>query len=513
MTTDEPALPEPQPEQLRVVRKPSLLDALIPVGGLVILLALSYYLFGADASQGPNQIALTFAGFLAAIIGFKNGMRWETIRNGAVEGVSSGLAAIFILLGVGALIGTWAMSGTIVAMVYYGLKLLSPHYFYASAMLICAVVALAIGSSWTVAGTIGIGLMGIAASMDLSLAITAGAIISGSYFGDKASPLSDTANLAVAAAGSEIFSHIKESLRTSLPALILALLLFGVLGAPRDFDASSELAKIAAHYQVTLWAFVPLIAVFVLAILRTPPFLAIFIGALLGGVLAVVQAPDKVLAFANAANIPEPLALLKGIWAALATGYESKSGDAALDALLSRGGMGSMMVTVWLIMTALAFGSVVDQAGLLNRLVDPIIDKAKSTGGLVSVIIATAIGANVLTSDQYIAVMLPGRMFRAEFKRRGLAPVLLSRVVGDSATVTSPLVPWNSCGAYMAAALGIPASSYLVYCFFNLFNPLVSLLFSAIGIGNVKAAPVQPEPVQGVQPESLSAPPATHSNA
>ena len=248
--------------------------------------------------------------------------------------------------------------------------------------------------------------------------------------------------------------------------------------------------EIGEHYDVTLWAFLPLVTVFVLAVLRTPPFLAIFIGALLGGGLAVVQSPDKVLAFADAADLPRSLALLKGVWSALATGYQSSSGDPALDLLLSRGGMASMMVTVWLIMCALAFGSIVEQAGLLNRLVDPIITKAKSTAGLVGVVISTAIGANLLTSDQYIAIMLPGRMFRVEFRRRNLSPVLLSRVVGDSATVTSPLVPWNSCGAYMAAALGIPASSYLIYCFFNLLNPLISFLFSLVGIGNVKAEPL-----------------------
>ena len=247
----------------------------------------------------------------------------------------------------------------------------------------------------------------------------------------------------------------------------------------------------------------PLAAVFVLAILRTPPFLAIFIGALLGGILAVVQTPEKVLAFADAGALPAWLALLKGVWAALATGYQSNSGDPSLDVLLSRGGMASMMVTVWLIMTALAFGSVIEQAGILNRLVDPIINKARSTGGLVGVVVGTGIGANVLTSDQYIAVMLPGRMFRLEFQRRGLAPVLLSRVVGDSSTVTSPLIPWNSCGAYMAAALGVPASHYLIYCFFNLFNPLISCLFSLVGIGNVKAGPVpRPEEVSLVDPGS-----------
>ena len=200
--------------------------------------------------------------------------------------------------------------------------------------------------------------------MELSLPITAGAIISGSYFGDKASPLSDTANLAVAAAGSEIFSHIKEIFRTSVPALALAILLFGMLGSPREFDATAELARISEHYQITLWAFLPLIVVFALAILRVPPFLAIFIGALLGGVLAVIQFPDKVLTFADAAHLPEPLALLKGAWSALATGYQSSSGDPGLDALLSRGGMASMMVTVWLIMVALAFGSIVEQAGI-----------------------------------------------------------------------------------------------------------------------------------------------------
>jgi NhaC family Na+:H+ antiporter len=484
-------------------RRPSLLDATIPVGGLVILLGLSFYLFGADAALGPNQIALTFAGVVAALICFKNGIAWGDIRNAVVEGISSGLAAIFILLGVGALIGTWAMSGTIAAMVYYGMQLLSPHYFYASSALICAVVALAIGSSWTVAGTIGIGLMGIAASMDLSLFITAGAIISGAYFGDKASPLSDTANLAVAAAGSEIFSHIKESLRTSLPALVLALLLFALLGSPKDFDASEALAKIDSFYDISLWAFLPLVAVFALAVFHTPPFLAIFAGALLGGVVAVFHSPGQVLAFANAAHLPEPLAMLKGVWAALATGYQSNSGDASLDKLLSRGGMSSMMVTVWLIMVALAFGAIVEKGGFLNRLIDPIIGKAKSTGGLVGVVTGSAVGANLLTSDQYIAIMLPGRMFRPEFARRGLAPVLLSRVLGDSATVTSPLIPWNSCGAYMAATLGIPASSYLIYCFFNLLNPLISVAFSIIGIGNPKSTPTSSQTGLGAEAEAL----------
>ncbi len=472
--------------------RPSLVDALIPVGALVVLLALSYYLFGDTASGGPNQVALVFCGLVAAGIGYKNGLPFAGIREAAVDGIRSGLPAIFILLAVGALIGTWAQSGTIVAMVYYGLSVLSPTYFYATSALICAVVALSIGSSWTVAGTIGIGLMGIAQGMGLSPAITAGAVISGAYFGDKASPLSDTVNLAAAAAGSEVFDHIRESLWTSVPALALALIGFALLGQPGHFDSSQILQAIESKYTVSLWAFVPLVVVFVLAVVRFPPASAIFIGALVGGVVAVVLNPDKVVALAASPEQPTGLSLLKGVWMALASGHESTTGLPALDKLLSRGGMASMLVTVWLIMTALMFGAIVEHAGMLDRLIGPVLERARSAGALVGAVVVSCIGANIITSDQYIAVVLPGRMFKAEFKKRGLAPVLLSRVVGDSAIVTSPLVPWNSCGAYMAATLAVPTSSFLIFCFFNILNPLLTVLYSFAGIRVIhEPAPLQ----------------------
>ena len=305
-----------------------------------------------------------------------------------IDGVATGIGAIGILLAVGALIGTWALSGTIVAMVYYGLQILNPNYFYATTALICAAVAFSIGSSWTTAGTIGIGLMGIAGSMDLSPAITAGAVISGAYFGDKASPLSDTANLATAAAGSELFSHIRESLWTSVPALLIAVVGFALLGKPGDFDASAILAAIQSHVAVSLWSFLPLLLVLVLALLRFPPMATIFLGALAGGVLAAVLNPDAAVAFAQSPDISWPLALLKGIWAALATGYHVETGDAAIDQLMSRGGMSSMMVTVWLIVCALAFGAAVEHGGFLSRLVAPLLRGVRSVGGLVTLTVA-----------------------------------------------------------------------------------------------------------------------------
>ena len=388
---------------------PSLLDAAVPCTALIVLLGLSYFLFGNDASSGPNQIALLFCGIIAAGIAYKNGMPWNGIRQAVVDGIALGLPAIMILLAVGALIGTWALSGTIITMVYYGLKLLSPAYFYATTALVCAIVAFSIGSSWTVAGTIGIGLMGVGASMNLSPAITAGAVISGAYFGDKASPLSDTVNLATATAGSQIYDHIRESLWTSIPSLAIAIILFAFMGTAGEFDATQLLAGIESKVTVSVWAFFPLLIVLVLSVMRFPPFIAIFIGALAGAVSAILLAPEAVVAFAAAPDLPYALALLKGAWSALSTGYVANTGVAMLDEILTRGGMSSMMTTVWLIITALSFGAVVEHAGLLNRLIDPLVERVKSVACLVATTVATAIGINIMASDQYIAIALPGR--------------------------------------------------------------------------------------------------------
>jgi NhaC family Na+:H+ antiporter len=466
--------------------------ALVPVVALVGLLGLSFVFFGDEAASGPNQVALVFCSIVAIAMAWWHGHSIDDLRDAAVASVTAGLPAIFILLSVGALIGTWALSGTLVTMVYYGVQLLSPDYFYPTACLICLVVAVSIGSSWTVAGTLGIGLMGIAREMGLDPAITAGAVISGAYFGDKLSPLSGTANLACAAAGSNLYEHFGESLRTSGPSLVLALVLFWLLGSPVAFDASGVTARIEAAFQPSPVHFLPLALVLVLALLRWPPFVAIFLGALAGGILAVADAPERVAAFAGP-GLPTGLALLKGVWATLTSGYVSSTGEPAVDQLLSRGGMASMLPTVWLILVALAFGGFIEKAGVLDRLIGPLIAAARSVGALVATLVGAAFATNALASDQYIAVVLPGRMFRPAFEAAGLAPVVLSRTLGDSAAVTSPLIPWNSCGAYMAATLGVATTSYAPFAFFNLINPLVSIAFGFLGLRMLRAASAAPE--------------------
>lgn len=469
----------------------SLGEAITPIAVLIALVALSYFLFGDAGASGPNQVALVIATMVAAYIAWRRGHDLESLREAAIASVSSGLGAVFILLGVGALIGTWAMSGTLIAMVYYGLQFLSPSYFYASATLICALVAASIGSSWTVVGTIGIGLMGIAINMDLNPAIAAAAIISGSYFGDTTSPLSDSSNLAAASAGVDLYTHIRETALTSAISLVLALGVFYMLGRPGDFDAIEKLAAIESSFRPSAWMFLPLVLVIVMAVLRFPPFTAIFLGAIAGGLLAVFIAPDRVMRFADAGDgLVAPLLLLKGVWLALASGYESHTGFASVDQLVSRGGMASMLNTIWLIITALAFGGVVERAGVLERLMAPVIERAKSAGRLVASLVASVFATNVVTADQYIAIVLPGRMFKGAFAQRGLAPFVLSRSIGASGTPTSALIPWNSCGAYMAATLGVATFSYLPYAVFNFASPLLAIGVAYLGLRTpVAAAP------------------------
>jgi NhaC family Na+:H+ antiporter len=470
-------------------RPPSAADAVVVFAVLIGLLALSYFLYGKDAAGGPNQIALVFSSVVAGAIAHKNGMPWQGVTEAVVDGVATGLNAIFILLAVGALIGTWALGGTIVAMIYYGMQLLRPDMFYASALVICALIAVAVGSSWTVIGTIGVGLMGIAANLGLSPEIAAGAIVSGSFFGYRTSPLPDTLNLNAAVTGADLFRLIRESLWTSIPSVLLALGLFALFGRSAEADQSHAMAALAQHFTISLWAFAPLALVFALALLRLSPFVTIFAGALLGGVVAVILNPHQVIAFAGDASLPAPLALLKGVWSALATGYVSSTGDTATDALLSRGGMAHMLSTVWLIMAALAFGAIVEHAGFLARIVDPIIARARSTAALVASVVACCFGANVVTADQYMAIALPGRMFRAEFEKRGYAPVVLARAVGDTGAVTSALVPWNSCGAYIATTLGVPTLAFAGYAFFCLLSPLMTIFIAVLGVRMLKSRP------------------------
>lgn len=471
-------------------RAPKLWEAFLPVVCLVVMLFFSVRFFGADSSYGANQIALLIAAGIASLLGLRLGFDWKSIEAGIVKGISMALAAILILLAVGALIGSWIAAGIVPTMIYYGLDLLSPKVFYLATCLICAIVSLAIGSSWTVAGTVGVSLMGVAVGMGLSPEITAGAIISGAYFGDKMSPLSDTTNLAPAVAGTDLFSHIRHMTWTTAPSLIIALAAFTVLSLGVDHGAAVEninliQGRIADLFAPSLWLLLPVLLVLILAALKFPAFPTIMIGALVGALFALFFQPPRLMQLAGTEGVA---GAVKGAWMALFSGYESHTGLEALDKLLTRGGMSSMLNTVWLILTALTFGAVMETVGMLGRIVDAILGVVHSTASLIIATIATCIGMNVIAADQYMAIVIPGRMYRLEFARRKLAEKNLSRTLEDSGTLTSVLIPWNTCGAYMAGTLGIATLSYAPYAIFNWVNPIVAIVYALL---NFKIVPIE----------------------
>lgn len=471
------------PTGASVPRPPlSLASALTPILTGVVLLTLSYLLFGDKGMHGPHQVGIVCATMVAVYIGWRNGFNLDELRDAATASLVSGAGIIFSLLAVGALLGTWAMSGTLLAMGYYLMYGLDPRYLYLAAALIAALVGFSISSAWTVASTIGVGLVGITQQMGLDPAITAGAVVSGAYFGDKASPLSSKTKLASATAGVDLREHMREALWTSLPAFGLALMLFWWLGEPSEFDPSRVSGVIHSSLNISPLTLLPFFVVLVLALLRWPPFTTMFIGALVGGVVAVFAAPERVIAFADADSLMAPLALLKGVWMAMASGYVSSTEVASIDAFLTRGGMAYMLSIIWLVIVAQAFGGIIEKIGVLPRLLAPVIAAARSTGGLVTTLVGASVATNVFTASQYLAISLPERMCKNAFEQRGLAPVMLSRTVADSATVTSALIPWNSCGAYLGAALGIATFSYAPYAFFNLLSPVVTVAFAFIGL-------------------------------
>ena len=468
-------------------RPPTLLDALIPLVTLIGLIALTIALFGTDATSGPLQVALLTSAVVAGLVAFKNGFSASRIREAAVGGVSSGMSALFILLAVGALIGTWNMAGTIPTVVYYGLGLLSATWFYPATAVVCGLVGLPIGSSWTTAATLGVAFVALAPLVGADQAITAGAVISGAYFGDKLTPVSETTVLVPSMVGGVTTQeHIGAMLWTSGPAVVIALVFFTILGlatpaAGPGFDPASAQATLASEFAISLLNLLPLVVLVILSVRRVPPFLAIFSCALFAGVLASFTQPALVAAFVGKPDQGPLLVGIEAIYAAMANGFVSATGNETIDSLFSRGGMDGMLTTIWLILGALSYAAIMEEAGFLDRLVMPIVKRAKSTGRLIASVVGTCIGLNIIAGDQYVAIVMPSRIYRAEFARRGIAPRMLSRAVEDSGTVTSPLVPWNSCGAYMAAALGVPTLAYLPYCFFNIASPIISLVYGFTG--------------------------------
>ncbi len=448
-------------EMPRVAIISPLLDALakLPLVGSLLRVSVDPHM--------PLIGGTVVAGAIAQRIGFK----WDDLQRGMVEGIAIAVPACLILMVVGILIGVWMLSGIVPAMIYYGLLLLSPAVFLAAACLICAIVSLGTGSSWSTVGTVGVALMGVGAGLGLPLPLVAGAIISGAYFGDKMSPLSDTTNLASAVAGSELFTHIRHMVWTTGPSLLIALVLYGALGFMASGDAASTgeletlIRVLPEQFRLGWWLLLAPLLVIVVVTRRIPALPALIGGAVLGGVVAVAV---------QGASLGQ--VLTSGF-----SGFVMETGNEAVDELLSRGGLEAMMWTVALILCALAFGGIMDRAGMLNVLAERILRAARSTGSLVAATLGTCVGVNVLAPDQYLSLVIPGRMYRDAFEKAGLAPENLSRCLEDSGTLTSPLIPWNTCGAFMWATLGVFPLAYLPFAFLNLLNPLVSLLYGFTG--------------------------------
>ena len=475
------------------IKQASFLDALIPITVLVCLLGAAVYLFGDNSSSGPNQIALLFATFTAALIGLKNGYTWKKLEQAMIEGITLSLGAIIILLMVGALIGTWLLSGTVPTLIYYGLQIINPSWFYAASCLICGIVAMSIGSSWTTAATIGVALLGVATGLGLEQVVTAGAVISGAYFGDKLSPLSETTNLAPAVAGADLFDHIHHMLWTTVPSFIIALIIFIFMGF--NAGGSAEAGRIdeivnllEQNFNIGFEMLVPLVVLLFLAIRKMPAFPAISIGAVLGAIWAMLFQSDLINSQIDASQ-GQAIGYFKLVWTTFFDGFSIDTGDEKMDSLLSGGGMAGMLTTTWLIMTALMFGAIMEKTGLLDMFVKSILKIAKSTGSLITATIATCIGTNAVAADQYIAIVVPGRMFKDEYEKRGLKPVNLSRTLEDGGTITSPLIPWNTCGAYMQSVLLINPFDYAMYAFFNLINPFLAVVYAYFGIKILRITP------------------------
>ena len=480
-------------------RKPTLIEALIPIIFLVILLWMNVSIFGDTALDGSNQIILILSGAVAATLAMRFGVGWKTLQKGILHNINSAMSSILILLLIGSLAGAWMISGIVPAMIYYGLKILNPTILLFASCVVCALVSLATGSSWTTIATVGLALIGIGKALGVSEGIIAGAIISGAYFGDKMSPLSDTTNLAPAMAGTDLFTHIRYMTITTVPSLIITLIIFLGIGfaynsGERIQDVEPILAALTDSFNINLWLFMVPIAVIIMIVKKIPAIPALLVGSLLGIVFAIIFQPHVFNEISGISDQPWKSGYV-GSMKALYTDVSIVTGHEVVDELLSTGGMGGMLGTIWLIMSAMIFGGIMDASGMLKRITELIISMVNSTGSLVTSTAASCVFFNVTASDQYLAIVVPGKMFEHIYKDRGLAPQNLSRTLEDSGTVTSVLIPWNTCGAAQSNVLGVATFAYAPYCFFNIISPFMTVFFAYAGI---KIAKLKKEEEQDV---------------
>jgi NhaC family Na+:H+ antiporter len=450
--------------------------SLVPVVFLVIALSVTILVIKFDDLP---TIPIVLAAAVAAAVAVGHGHPWKEIESGMIRGINLAMNAVLILMSIGILIGTWILSGVVPTMIFYGLQIISPGIFLLATLLICSIVSLGTGSSWSTAGTVGIALIAIGEGLGIPKEMVAGAVISGAYFGDKMSPLSDTTNLAPAVAGTDLITHIRHMVWTTTPGYLIAVILYGLMGfiyGGNQFEAGgieSILEALSTNFTIDPILLLAPVVVIVMVVLRIPPLPAILGGGLLGGIFALVYQGST---------------LNHVVWAAYDfSSVFSPSGVQAVDELLNRGGITYMMPTVGLIIVALSFGGIMERTGMLNRIANGLLSRARTTGSLIMTTIFSCIAMNIVAAEQYMAIVIPGRMYKNAFDSRGLHPKNLSRALEDSATLSSPLIPWNSCGAYMGITLGVNPFAYLPYAFVNLTNPVVSILYGYTGITIAKA--------------------------
>ncbi|MGB5323022.1 Na+/H+ antiporter NhaC [Lutimonas sp.] len=460
-------------------------EALIPVLALIGMLAYNVFIYGDDALSGSNQFILLMGGAVAAIVGFFNKVTYKQMIEEVANNIKSTTGALLILLFVGALAGTWLISGVIPTMIFYGLKLLNPTIFLPATVVICAVISIATGSSWTTSATVGIALIGIGGALGIPLGMVAGAVLSGAYFGDKMSPLSDTTNLAPAMAGTDLFTHIRYMAYTTVPTILITLVVFIILGFTFETSGTADtdliLSSIEESFHINGWLFLVPLAVILLIIRKTQPLIALLIGTLLGGAFAIIFQPDIVMKIAGAEQLDFRSAY-QGIMNAITVDTAIETNNTELNDLFSSGGMYGMLGTIWLIICAMVFGGVMDAIGALSTISAALLKMAHTVFGLFASTVATCLALNVTASDQYLAIVVPGKMFKKAFEDKNLAPENLSRTLEDSGTVTSVLVPWNTCGAYQSGVLGVSVGEYFVYAIFNWLSPFMTLLFAGLHI-------------------------------
>ena len=472
--------------EIRMKEFPHPLVAAIPLVVLIGLLAVIIALFGSDSLSGGSQVSLLSAMAVCVFISMVfYRVPWKAFEQQIEKTVGGVAIMILILLAVGMLSGSWMVSGVVPTLIYYGVQMLSPQFFLVCACVICALVSLLSGSSWTTIATIGVALLGISHALGINEAIAAGAIISGAYFGDKMSPLSDTTILASSSAGVDIFRHIRYMMLTTMPAFMLTLLIFTALGMGFDADDSIHVHQytegLSGKFNISLWTLLVPVLTAVLIVKRVPSLIVLFLSALMAGLTAIILQPHLLSEIAGDASLSTVAALTKGLVMTYYGPTSIEMGSEELNELVSTGGMAGMLNTIWLIICAMCFGAVMVASGMIESITRVVISWVKSRVGLVASTASTGLFLNIATGDQFISIVLTANMFKNAYEQQGYEPRLLSRTAEDSATVTSVLVPWNTCGLTQSTVLGVPTIAYLPYCFFNLLSPVMTILVAAIG--------------------------------